>query len=319
MAGEVEIARILSASIVRTENIFCFAPTFIYDEQELRKRYRKSALLVHPDKCKSDGAEDAFKILNNAFELLLTRLPNVDNGLRVNEPAAAKENESKTHRSENVPSHDTRDASASSNKGGHQENRGNSKCGWRCQSNRAEDLHGDDVRCGDKRKSSAAVFQDDWARAESEFLSENLKKKIVREAIHRRKMFERDEVAAARTTYLQAECKLQEEHVESRATNWKKWMNIKEEEKTGNRSRDECDADSSKSVGHVSTQAHSLNNTNGDGNANFNIECVSNQNFAGNYHVCVLCQRQFRSIDALLKHEQLSDLHKANALKDAAS
>lgn len=318
MAGEVEIARIFSASTVRTENIFCFAPSFIYTEQELRKRYRKSALLVHPDKCKSDGAEDAFKILNNAFELLLARLPDADNEKRVNEPTVAKENESKNHCGENVPSQDQRGATASSSNEKHEQNRGNSKCGWRNQSNHVDATHGEDMRCGGKRKSSGSVYRDDWARAEAEFLSENLKKKIMREARIRRKMFERGEEAATRTNYLQAECKLQEEHVECRATNWKKWMNIKEAENTSNRRRDECDMDSARAGGHAFSQAHSLNNTKSS-NSNFNMEGIGDQNFAGNISVCVLCQRQFRSVEALRNHEMLSDLHKANALKEAAS
>lgn len=39
--------------------------------QELvRKHYKKIAVLVHPDKNKQAGAEEAFKILQRAFELI---------------------------------------------------------------------------------------------------------------------------------------------------------------------------------------------------------------------------------------------------------
>ncbi|CAH1773039.1 unnamed protein product [Owenia fusiformis] len=39
-------------------------------DDEIRKYYRKQAVLVHPDKNKQPGAEEAFKILGHAFELI---------------------------------------------------------------------------------------------------------------------------------------------------------------------------------------------------------------------------------------------------------
>lgn len=36
----------------------------------IRKHYKKIAVLVHPDKNKQPGAEEAFKILQRAFELI---------------------------------------------------------------------------------------------------------------------------------------------------------------------------------------------------------------------------------------------------------
>lgn len=36
----------------------------------MRKHYKKIAVLVHPDKNKQAGAEEAFKILQRAFELI---------------------------------------------------------------------------------------------------------------------------------------------------------------------------------------------------------------------------------------------------------
>lgn len=39
-------------------------------QEQLRKHYKKIAVLVHPDKNKQAGAEEAFKILQRAFELI---------------------------------------------------------------------------------------------------------------------------------------------------------------------------------------------------------------------------------------------------------
>ncbi|KAJ8306574.1 hypothetical protein KUTeg_017119 [Tegillarca granosa] len=39
-------------------------------DDDIRKYYRKQAVLVHPDKNKQPGAEEAFKILGHAFELI---------------------------------------------------------------------------------------------------------------------------------------------------------------------------------------------------------------------------------------------------------
>lgn len=40
------------------------------DEETIRKQYRKLALMLHPDKNKSVGADGAFKILSEAWGLL---------------------------------------------------------------------------------------------------------------------------------------------------------------------------------------------------------------------------------------------------------
>ena len=35
-------------------------------DDEIKKAYRKMALLLHPDKCQEDGAEEAFKKIGEA-------------------------------------------------------------------------------------------------------------------------------------------------------------------------------------------------------------------------------------------------------------
>lgn len=39
-------------------------------QEQIRKHYKKIAVLVHPDKNKQAGAEEAFKVLQRAFELI---------------------------------------------------------------------------------------------------------------------------------------------------------------------------------------------------------------------------------------------------------
>ena len=44
------------------------SPTCI--EEDIKKYYRRQAVLVHPDKNRQPGAEEAFKILAHAFEMI---------------------------------------------------------------------------------------------------------------------------------------------------------------------------------------------------------------------------------------------------------
>ena len=39
-------------------------------QEQIRKHYKKIAVLVHPDKNKQAGAEEAFKVLQRSFELI---------------------------------------------------------------------------------------------------------------------------------------------------------------------------------------------------------------------------------------------------------
>lgn len=39
-------------------------------DEDIKKYYKRQAILVHPDKNKQPGAEEAFKILAHAFEII---------------------------------------------------------------------------------------------------------------------------------------------------------------------------------------------------------------------------------------------------------
>jgi curved DNA-binding protein CbpA len=39
-------------------------------QEQIKKHYKKIAVLVHPDKNKQAGAEEAFKVLQRSFELI---------------------------------------------------------------------------------------------------------------------------------------------------------------------------------------------------------------------------------------------------------
>eukprot|EP00913_Durusdinium_trenchii_P015052 g14117.t1 len=62
-----EVARVLSAKGHR--QTLCLEGTTVTAD-ELRRQYRKLALLVHPDKCSSPDAKAAFQKLSEAFEHL---------------------------------------------------------------------------------------------------------------------------------------------------------------------------------------------------------------------------------------------------------
>ncbi|PWA90208.1 DnaJ domain-containing protein [Artemisia annua] len=54
------------------------------DDETIRKQYRKLALMLHPDKNKSVGADDAFKILSEAWTLLSDKVKRFAYDLRRN-------------------------------------------------------------------------------------------------------------------------------------------------------------------------------------------------------------------------------------------
>ncbi|GKD99340.1 DnaJ domain-containing protein [Tanacetum coccineum] len=61
------------------------------DDETIRKQYRKLALMLHPDKNKSVGADDAFKILSEAWTLLSDKVKRFAYDLRRN-PSAFQQN-----------------------------------------------------------------------------------------------------------------------------------------------------------------------------------------------------------------------------------
>nr|GEW67830.1 hypothetical protein [Tanacetum cinerariifolium] len=61
------------------------------DDETIRKRYRKLALMLHPDKNISVGASDAFKILSEAWNLLSDKVKRFAYDLRRN-PSAFQQN-----------------------------------------------------------------------------------------------------------------------------------------------------------------------------------------------------------------------------------
>ncbi|GKC19993.1 DnaJ domain-containing protein [Tanacetum coccineum] len=63
------------------------------DDETIRKHYRKLALMLHPDKNKSVGADDAFKILSEAWTLLSDKVKRFAYDLRRN-PSAFQQNDS---------------------------------------------------------------------------------------------------------------------------------------------------------------------------------------------------------------------------------
>lgn len=56
-------------------NDYCFIFSILgvspnCSQEQIRKHYKKIAVLVHPDKNKQAGAEEAFKVLQRSFELI---------------------------------------------------------------------------------------------------------------------------------------------------------------------------------------------------------------------------------------------------------
>ena len=44
--------------------------THTCSDEDIKKYYKRQAILVHPDKNKQPGAEEAFKVLAHAFEAI---------------------------------------------------------------------------------------------------------------------------------------------------------------------------------------------------------------------------------------------------------
>lgn len=68
-SGDAAIQRLLSCK-GKNNPYSILGVSISSTDEEIKKVYRKHAILVHPDKCQLPGAEEAFKILNNAFEMI---------------------------------------------------------------------------------------------------------------------------------------------------------------------------------------------------------------------------------------------------------
>ena len=213
------------------KSIFGFSCSEYYTEKELRGRYKKLALLVHPDKCKSDGAEEAFKILNNALETLILRLPEAF--------------QKKTTTNETGDSDAKKRAAQSPCESGKPDNF--SKCDEKerhekeqsCKKSSSEtsfkypsdpktaknpDLDG-------RKKTNRCEYSNGWAQAENEYHAEDLKRKISREVRMKSKFMKRQEEEIERTEHLQSQCEELQKNVESRASSWKTWETNKKKVK----------------------------------------------------------------------------------------
>lgn len=65
---------------------FCFSILGVppdSSQEQIRKHYKKIAVLVHPDKNKQAGAEEAFKVLQRAFELIGEPVREIENQISI--------------------------------------------------------------------------------------------------------------------------------------------------------------------------------------------------------------------------------------------
>lgn len=205
------------------KSIFGFSSSEYYTEKELRGRYKKLALLVHPDKCKSDGAEEAFKILNNALETLILRLPEAFQEKTTTNETGDSDAKRRTAQS---PCESGKPDNFSKCDGGERHEKEQS-----CKKSSSEtsfkypsdpkitknpDLDG-------RKKTGGCEFSNSWAQAEDEFHAEDLKRKISREVRMKSKCMKRQAEEMERTEHLQSQCEELQKNVESRASSWKTW------------------------------------------------------------------------------------------------
>jgi curved DNA-binding protein CbpA len=226
------ISQIQHASSINS--IFGFTTGEYFTEKELRRRYKKLALLVHPDKCKSDGAEGAFKILNNALETLILRLPEAYQ--RVETPTTTY---TRNQREEsNATTENARSASESGRhqnfskcdeKERHEKDR---NCNKSC-SPETSNKYPSDPKVAKKpedssrTKTTRSEFAYGWAQAEEECSAEDLQRRISREVRMKAKLMKRQAEEMERAEHLQSECEELQKDVDSRASSWKVWQSNK--------------------------------------------------------------------------------------------
>lgn len=336
-AGEQEIARLLS-SAHEIETIFSFTCNEVYTEKELRKRYKRIALLVHPDKNKFLKADSAFQILNNALEVLLSRLPLS----HIRCYSDTVDTEGKHDSANGFTSHTTERSTApstepsaehfaSSAPSRHQRTTaGNEKCKTEGKKNPYESVNErtkkEKANSTERSESmrAAAKRDSEWAAAEEEFLSENTKKKVSQEVRRKRKMMERSESERVRAEGLQEELEQREKGVEGRASSWKQWQNS--DSTAGKRSSGGVSVDNRKdSNSNSSSSGRSSSSSSSSGGINIDTSMFDKgdqtvtpeaaESADGSNHICLLCRRQFQAFAALQKHENLSELHRQNVVR----
>jgi curved DNA-binding protein CbpA len=225
------ISQIQHASNINS--IFGFTYGEYFTEKELRRRYKKLALLVHPDKCKSDGAEGAFKILNNALETLIL-LPQAYQG--VENPTATN------FRNQREDSNATTENAKSASESGRRQNF--SKCDERerhekerncnkSSSPETSNKYPSDPKVAKKpedesrTKTSRSEFAYGWAQAEEEYSAEDLQRRISREVRMKAKLMKRQAEEIERAEHLQSQCEELQKDVDRRAGSWKVWQSNK--------------------------------------------------------------------------------------------
>ena len=320
-ADEQAISQLLTSTTCDIESIFSFTSDEFYDERELRKRYRKIALLIHPDKSRNRNAESAFKILTSALEVLLTRLHN-DTISSQGTFCASYKNTScgskKTKSAFNAePCRETK-ASDNSHSRKHREEDfscPNTSTKGTKNEGKSSNFRGDKIRkCTEVEMTK---LREDWAAAEKAFHLEMLKKRIDKEVRLKRKKIEKDESDRDRAVSLGEDCFEQQKDVENRANNWKVWS---EKQKKISIDALKSSATSGSTISSIPDDTHHKSRSNcmnsDSGSSNFN-DNPSGEYGASNHEkvICSICQRLFSSFQALIKHENFSQLHRRNLVR----
>ena len=350
MAGKLEVTRLLSLPHGEIEPIFSFSRGECYTEKELRRRFKKIALLVHPDKNLCENAGVAFAILSNALEVLLTRLSEGQRSAVSKFPFPKSKSDSGPHTSAPYDSTRRNDDAKKATK---------QPSKWEAKKPRKDsNTPGETEK--NNIKAAAEKLKSYWATAEQECFDENLKQRIDSEVRKRRKIMKKNEIDLERSAYLEEECSERQKNVESRANSWRQWSQKNPTQKgelksnsnaldsdssfhshcssrggsgdggsngskiTGdndcsNANSSSSSSSSSSSTDHIRNSSTcssidqintTLNNTSTDTVKDNNIENSKNL-------CCFICMRLFTSHLALEKHEKFSNLHRDNLLKDA--
>ena len=320
-ADEQAISQLLTSTTCDIESIFSFTSDEFYDERELRKRYRKIALLIHPDKSRNRNAESAFKILTSALEVLLARLHNDTNSSEGTFSASDKKGDCTSCGSKKTKSAFNAEPCRETNASDNSHSRRHREKDFSCPNTstkgtknegKSSNFSGDKIRkCAEAEMTK---LRESWAAAEKAFLSEMLKKKIDKEVRLKRKKIEKDESDRDRAVSLGEDCFEQQKDVENRANNWKVWS---EKQKKISIDALKSSATSGSTIPSIPDDTHHKirsNCMNSDsGSSNFN-DHPSGEYGASNHEkvICSICQRLFSSFQALIKHENFSQLHRRN-------